>query len=169
MRSTFWFSVDSTLSIWDTEKKVETQRKGKVCIFFSCLTDLCMEMGFWFLQWGRPCSSGTSCAYFSRPSPATSWRPDWEPLPVLPSFRTTWSWPLGLLLDPSMSPLSISTIFKTTLWSFWADDERPEAEGGSSWCARAILLQGQTFPFRWGCQIAQMLLLQLTLPHTEIK
>lgn len=35
---------------------------------------------------------------------------------------------------------------------------------------RAILLQGQTFPFRWGCQIAQMLLLQLTLPlytHTH--
>ena len=66
-------------------------------------------MGFWFLQWGRPCSSGTSCAYFSRPSPATSWRPDWEPLPVLPSFRTTWSWPLGTTFGSvNVSPFYIN-------------------------------------------------------------
>ena len=68
------------------------QPKGKALEMIS-LTDLCMEMGFWFLQWGRPCSSGTSCAYFSRPSPATSWRPAWEQVPVLPFSRTTWSWP----------------------------------------------------------------------------
>ena len=84
----------------------------------SSLTDLCMEMGFWFLQWGRPCSWGTSCAYFSHPSPATSWRPAWVPLPpVLPSFRTTWSWPLM-----SICLFLESTIFKTTLWSFWCLD-----------------------------------------------
>ena len=124
------------------------------------LTDLCMEMGFWFLQWGRPCSSGTSCAYFSRPSPATSWRPAWEQVPVLPFSRTTWSWPRwDLKCVVSLSYwMNFSMIFL-------------------GWCSMTkklllLLLQGQTFPFRWGCQIAQMLLLQLTLPlytHTEIR
>ena len=123
------------------------------------LTDLCMEMGFWFLQWGRPCSSGTSCAYFSRPSPATSWRPAWEQVPVLPFSRTTWSWPRwDLKCVVSLSYwMNFSMIFL-------------------GWCSMTkklllLLLQGQTFPFRWGCQIAQMLLLQLTstTPHAEIK